>query len=96
MKFFLISVLVLSTILTIILVIGALRGGKCSAHTEGFKDAPSITNPLLSVISKLRKMGTKLLDKELWSDRIAMSSMNPGQLARRYIYKQKEAAAKKL
>ena len=69
------------------------RGGSC-ARREGFANANAnvslkdLDNPLISLIGKVKKMGAKLLDQEMWVERIEMSRMNPTQLARRYIYQQ--------
>lgn len=80
----------MSILLTIIICVFAWRRGSCirNVRREGFANVKDLNNPLISLMGKVKKMGTMLLDTDMWKERIEMSTMNPTQLARRYIHKQ--------
>jgi hypothetical protein len=89
----LIGLFILSTVLTIVAVILFVRGirqGKCGT-LEGFAGGRlaakkrEIDNALLSVMGQAKKVGKFLLDRGNWSERLEMATMNPTQLARRYL-----------
>ncbi len=94
--------LLFTSLLTVYIVYAWLKNGKCTVrNTEGFKNTPApvdskkkIQNPLSDLISKITKMSKYFADKETWTDRIETAFMNPGDLARRYIRKQKEKEQK--
>jgi len=94
MKNILIGCLCISILLTILLGCLAWRRGSCMRR-EGFANARDANNPLFSLVGKVKKMGTMLLDTDMWVERIEMSTMNPTQLARRYIHQQMKSKNKK-
>ena len=88
--------LILSSLLTLLLVYIWFSQGKCNA--EGFKDSPEnikkkLSNPLLTMVSKLTKMTKHFASVETWRDRIETAFMSPTDLARRYIQKQKATSS---
>jgi len=50
--------------------------------TEGFENEG---NPLITVMGTIRRMSTKLMDIDMWKERIVMSNMTPVELARYHI-----------
>lgn len=98
--------LLFTSLLTVYIVYAWLKNGKCTVkntetNTEGFKNTPApvdskkkIQNPLIDLVSKLTKMSKYFTNKETWTDRIETAFMSPGDLARRYIRKQKEKEQK--
>jgi len=49
---------------------------------EGFENEE---NPLITVMGTIRRMSTKLMDMNMWKERIIMSNMTPVELARYHI-----------
>jgi hypothetical protein len=63
---------------------------------EGFKSAQTkidhatkrVDNALLNVMSQVKKMNAFLTDPNVWKERIELATMNPADLARKYIKSQ--------
>ena len=51
--------------------------------TEGFENEEG--NPLITVMGTIRRMSTRLMDIDMWKERIVMSNMTPVELARYHI-----------
>jgi hypothetical protein len=51
-------------------------------RTEGFENEE---NPLVAVMGTIRRMSTRLMDINMWKERIVMSNMTPVELARYHI-----------
>jgi hypothetical protein len=69
----------LSFIATIALAIWWVR----QTRKEGFENVEE--NPLVTVMGTIRRMSTKLMDINMWKERIVMSNMTPVELARYHI-----------
>jgi hypothetical protein len=57
---------------------------------EGFKQDEKkpdsqIGNPLLNLISKMKRMTSYLISPSMWIERIEMVNMSPAELARRHL-----------
>ena len=52
---------------------------------EGFRDKDTQANPLLNVISKMKRMTKYLVSPATWIERIEMINMSPAELARRHL-----------
>jgi hypothetical protein len=58
---------------------------------EGFQDKASKGkgNVLINIVENVKRINKYLVNPTLWTDRIEMISMNPVELARREILKQR-------
>jgi len=88
MNIYAIVLLCLSIGLTVLLTVVWLRQGKC--NKEGFEAnvEEEVENPLIKLIAKVNRVGNRLLDVDMWKDRIMMYKMSPTDLARHYIKSQ--------
>jgi hypothetical protein len=92
MKEYLLAALLLTTIITFVILARYIS----KAKVEGFEDDTSETkgndktdvNPLTSVMALIRRSGARLMDIDMWKERILMSSMSPIELARHYLKSQ--------
>ena len=92
MKEYLLAALLLTTIITFVILARYIS----KAKVEGFEDDNSETkgnektdvNPLTSVMALIRRSGARLMDIDMWKERILMSSMSPIELARHYLKSQ--------
>ena len=93
--------LIATTLLTIALVYGWIRRGRCALRaTEGFKDgghlktaAAAAEEPLLQMIKKLTHMSKYFADVGTWRERMQTAFMSPTELARYYIKQQRVKSA---
>jgi hypothetical protein len=89
MKEYLLAALLLTTIITFVILARYIS----KAKVEGFeddnsKDGKTDVNPLTSVMALIRRSGARLMDIDMWKERILMSSMSPVELARHYLKSQ--------
>lgn len=94
MKEYLLAALLLTTIITFVILARYIS----KAKVEGFeddkdnkdnkKDEKADVNPLTSVMALIRRSGARLMDIDMWKERILMSSMSPVELARHYLKSQ--------
>lgn len=90
MKAILLILLAISMILTIYIVYYFLNYGTCGA--EGFEDGASAgetKNALISLMGNLKRINGYLMDPKMWAERIETFGMNPVDIARRELNKQK-------
>ena len=76
--------LAITTILTIVLIVLFFRRQKLK---EGFEDGKEI-NPLDGIMTLIRRTSGRLMDIEMWKERIFMSKMSPMDLARHHLKSQ--------
>ena len=97
MKEYLLAALLLTTIITFVILARYIA----KAKVEGFEDdkgnkgnkgnnenEKTEVNPLTSVMALIRRSGARLMDIDMWKERILMSSMSPVELARHYLKSQ--------
>ena len=98
MKKFLISASIISVLLTYFLIMLVRKHGKCAAARvkihEGFtakeridKANVQVTNALVNVMGKLKKMTGILINPSFWQEQMTMKNMNVMELARYQIQK---------
>jgi len=78
-------VLFITTIISFVILARYLSKKK---SLEGFEDTDKEKNPLSSVMALIRRSGARLMDIDMWKERILMSSMSPVELARHYLKSQ--------
>ena len=92
MKAILLILLAISMILTIYVVYYFLNHGTCGAEGfEGGADAGAgeTKNALVSLMGNLKRINGYLMDPKMWAERIETFGMNPVDIARRELNKQK-------
>lgn len=79
MRDYLIAIIIITAIITLL---GGLWYLKMNRN-EGFENENE--NPLGSIMSLIRRTSTRLLDIDMWKERILLSKMSPTELARYYM-----------
>lgn len=80
-----ITLLVSSTLLTFVIVYWYFTSQ--TRRAEGFQDSvePPTQADLGKILSTIRRLGSSLMDMNVWKERIAFSQMTPTELARAHL-----------